>query len=92
MSAIGAALAVMGSVVAILSVVLGIIIRATMAYTRLEMAVKDLRADLDKHTEDERQRSGQSDAIIGTRMDNFAVQLSRVDRGLAALQGRSRDR
>jgi len=90
MSAIGTALAIAGSVTAILSVVVGVIIRATRAYTRLEMAVLDLREDLNKHVAEERESNAIASAAFGARLDSFATSLSRVDRDVAQIQGRSR--
>jgi len=88
-SAIGAVLAIAGSMTAILSVVVGVIIRATRAYTRLEMAVLDLREDLNKHVAEERESNAITSAGFGARLDSYAITLSRVDRDVAQLQGRS---
>lgn len=79
------------AIVAILMTVLGLIIRATSAYTRLRLEVYSAVEDLNKHIMDERAERTELRTMTWGRMDDMASTLSRVDRDVARLSGRRRD-
>lgn len=77
-----------GSIVAILSVVLGLVVRATAAYTRLRVEVHSAIEDLNKHIIDERAERSDLRVMTFARIDDMSATLSRVDRDVARLIGR----
>jgi hypothetical protein len=88
---IQAVVGLIASIVAILSVVLGLVVRATIAYTRLRMEVHSAIEDLDKHITDERGERIELRTMTWQRLDDMATTLSRVDRDVARWSGRRRD-
>lgn len=79
------------SIVAILTVVIGLVVRSTVAYTRLSMEVHGMMSDYKDHVVEERGERVEQRTMMGQRLDNMAETLSRVDRDLARLSGRRRD-
>ena len=69
----------------------GLVIRATSAYTRLQVEVRSVVADLEEHIKDARGERADLRATVSKQMDNITTTLSRVDRDVARLSGRRRD-
>lgn len=79
------------AIVAILSVVLGVIIKTTVALTRLRMEVHSVVKDLADHMVESKSDRAELRTMTHEQLKDMAASLSRVDRDVARLSGRRRD-
>jgi len=86
-----AIIGLISAIVAILTVVLGLIVRATSAFTRLRMEVENVVKNLADHEIESKADRIELRSTTYQRLDAMANTMSRVDRDVARLSGRRRD-
>jgi hypothetical protein len=91
MSTVAGLMAMLGVTVSILAVVIGTVVRATRAFTKVEVASSTATASLQEYIKEDRVNAAAYQAAQALRNEQLGARLSTVELQLARIEARSAD-